>query len=494
MVFARCPQNERNVLRSCYAFVTFLPCNKHGGRNMTQHGTSIGKKHGGNLQGDEITSKPKKDAGIRQRSWKTPDGAKKSAWQADAGKVNGKRLMRSFPTKAEAQNWLYAQKLLIKDQGKAAMTLSDRQRVDAIRGIAALSEAGISDTIEDAVKCYVAAKMMLDGKATIEDAVKCFKATTTILDGSQATPETAARYYCERKAPKERVTVTRLVDEHIADCVKRNIRPITLRDLNHRLGLFKAMYGKKLITEIEKKEIDAWIQSRGEISNVTKKNYIRLGGGLFNYAIEQEYLTENPFTKKTRSKKDHADEVMPDCISWQEVTALLNSAAKNDASMVAPLAIGCFCGLRTAELRGIEWPAISFAEKRITVSSKIAKKRQTRYVTMPDNLSAWLLPYRQTSGFVAPQGEKWRSRFDNVRAKAGIRWPNNAMRHAFASHHIAMFEDAPRTAHLLGHHADTSMLFEHYRSLIKKEDAEKYWQIMPIENPQVMQMPIKRAG
>ncbi len=455
---------------------------------MTQHENGIHEKHGGNVRADGKTDKPKKEPTIRVRRWKGPDGLERAAYQADAGMINGKRVMRSFETKAAAKAWLHEMGLMIKDQGQAAMALSDRERLDAIRATEALKEAHLPDTIEDAVKCFVAAKALLTGKATILDAVQHYVATTAILEGT-ATLETAARYYREHKAPVVRRTVTQVVDEHIADAKDRNVRPITLRDLDHRMGLFKGMFGDRLITEITKEDAEQWIRSRGKISNITKKNYRVLGGGLFNFAIEKEYVSENPFARRTR-RRHHEDEKLPECLSWQDVTKLLNAAAAHEPSMVAPLAIGCFCGLRTAELRGMDWKHVNLAANRITVDSSVAKKRRTRYVVIPDNLAAWLLPHRETSGFVAPQGEKWRFRFDHVRDLAKIRWPSNAMRHAFASHHLAMYGDPARTAFELGHHRDTSMLFDHYRTLITKEDAQAYWKIMPAEVPGVVQLPV----
>lgn len=455
---------------------------------MTQHGTGVGETHGRNVRADGTTDKSKRDSGIRVRKWKGSDGAPRTAYQADAGMINGKRVMRSFTTKAEAKSWLHEMGLVIKDQGQAAMSLSDRERLDAIRAGEALKEADLPDTIEDAVKCFVAAKALLAGKTTILDAIRCYGATTTILEGT-ATPEVAARYYREHKAPVTRRSVAQVVDEHIADAKDRNVRPITLRDLDHRLGLFKGMFGDRLITEITKEDAEQWIRSRGEISSITKKNYRVLGGGLFNFAIEKEYVTENPFARRTR-RRHHEDEKLPECLSWQDVTALLKAAAAHEPSMVAPLAIGCFCGLRTAELRGMDWKHVNLADNRITVDSSVAKKRRTRYVVIPANLAAWLLPHRETSGFVAPQGQKWRFRFDHVREMAKIRWPSNAMRHAFASHHLAMYGDPARTAFELGHHRDTSMLFDHYRALITKEDAESYWKIMPTEVPGVVQLTV----
>jgi len=55
------------------------------------------------------------------------------------------------------------------------------------------------------------------------------------------------------------------------------------------------------------------------------------------------------------------------------------------------------------------------------------------------------------------------------------------MRYSYASHHLVKHSDAARTALQLGHHRDTSMLFEHYRALVKAEDAKEYFDIRPAE-------------
>ncbi|MEI8138962.1 MAG: site-specific integrase [bacterium] len=461
------------------------------------------EKHGENVGAEADIGKPKNDKGLLKRTWKGPDGEERIAWQAYAGKTpDGKRIRKQFETKAEARTWLYAEKLRRKNEGHAAMNLTDRQRLDAVQASELLTAANMPDmTMGEAVKVHISATQALGGAATILEAVRSYAATVAILEGT-ATPETAARYYRKHKAPVVRRTVGQVIDEHLADSRDRNVRPTTLRDLEHRMGLFREVYGDRLITEITRDDVEKWIRSRAdkwkkkhhaEMSNITKKNYQVLGGGLFNFAIGKEYVTENPFTRRTRARH-HEDEKMPECLTWQDVTALLNTAAKIEPNMVAPLAIGCFAGLRTAELRGMDWKDINLAAKRITVMPHYAKKRRARHVTISDNLAAWLLPHREQAGFVAPQGDKWRFRFDHVRRLAKTRWPSNGMRHAFASHHLAMYGDPARTAFELGHHRDTSMLFDHYRALVTKEDAEAYWAIMPTEEPGIIRMTIAQAG
>ena len=50
------------------------------------------------------------------------------------------------------------------------------------------------------------------------------------------------------------------------------------------------------------------------------------------------------------------------------------------------------------------------------------------------------------------------------------------MRHSFASYHMAEHESADKTA-LEMVHRDNQMLFEHYRKLVTKEAAKRYWKI-----------------
>ena len=52
------------------------------------------------------------------------------------------------------------------------------------------------------------------------------------------------------------------------------------------------------------------------------------------------------------------------------------------------------------------------------------------------------------------------------------------MRHCFASYYLAMHQDQNKTALQLGHR-DTNLLYNHYRNLVTKADAEKYWSIKP---------------
>ena len=69
---------------------------------------------------------------------------------------------------------------------------------------------------------------------------------------------------------------------------------------------------------------------------------------------------------------------------------------------------------------------------------------------------------------------------------AGIlKWPDNALRHSFASYHVAHFKDAKALALEMGH-TDSGMLFNHYRELVKPKEAERYWNIRPATTEKIV--------
>ena len=57
-------------------------------------------------------------------------------------------------------------------------------------------------------------------------------------------------------------------------------------------------------------------------------------------------------------------------------------------------------------------------------------------------------------------------------------WPSNALRHSFASYHIAKFNDSAKLALQLGH-VGQDIIFRHYREVVTPEEAKRYWSILP---------------
>jgi integrase len=88
------------------------------------------------------------------------------------------------------------------------------------------------------------------------------------------------------------------------------------------------------------------------------------------------------------------------------------------------------------------------------------------------------------TGTVIPAN--WRKKLDLVRKAAGLaRWPNNGLRHSYASYRLAAIHDAPRVAAELGH-TSPQMLYSTYRELVLPEEAGRYWRIAPVAETNVV--------
>jgi integrase len=94
------------------------------------------------------------------------------------------------------------------------------------------------------------------------------------------------------------------------------------------------------------------------------------------------------------------------------------------------------------------------AKGLLEVAADKAKTARRRLIPIRENLAAWLASCARPAGPVCPAN--WRVRFDKARELAGLArgaWPDNDLRHSFASYHAAHFQDAGKLAADMGHHA-----------------------------------------
>jgi integrase len=272
------------------------------------------------------------------------------------------------------------------------------------------------------------------------------------------------------KASEKSCTAAELVEQLIAAKNADGSSKRHLEDLNSRLKRFAKELDGQMVATITSAQIDDWLRSL-TVSPVTRNNFRRVLIGMFNYAVRCGYATSNPAADAAKAKVVGK---APGILTINETGRLLESASPE---LLSYLAIGAFAGLRRAELERLDWSDVHFDSDLIEVTAAKAKTARRRFVKMQPNLQAWLLPLRKRSGKIAPLN--LRKTFEKARATAGImEWPDNALRHSFASYHLAHFKDSAALALEMGH-TDSSMIFEHYRELVRPREAERYWNITP---------------
>lgn len=257
------------------------------------------------------------------------------------------------------------------------------------------------------------------------------------------------------------ITVPELADE-VVEAKRRDGRSeVYLRDLRYRLNKFVQDFGPRPIAGITVDELDTWLRAL-PYSPQSRTNYRTIIGLLFSYAERRGIIERNPIL---RTAKPKLVDRPPEVFAVDELRPLLESARRIAPDVLPMLAIGAFAGLREAEIQRLDWSEVDLVRGHIEVKAAKAKSARRRIVPIQLNLTAWLQPYaRETKGRVVPEGA--RRKLDRVRKAAALGgWPNNGLRHSFASYRLAACHDAPRVAAERGH-TSPQMLYTTYRELI----------------------------
>jgi len=359
----------------------------------------------------------------------------RTIWCVTWPRIGKGRHRQFFKDKTEAETVLQQKLVEQQNYGTAGLSFNDRQRAEYLDCAERLHPFGV--TIRDAVNFY--------------------------LPHLQASNRTC--------------TAAELVDELLKVKEADGASKRYLNDLRSRLTRFSESFDGKPVAEITALQIDEWLRSLTDketgkrLSPVTRNNFRRVLITAFNFAWGRGYCVGNPAEQSARAKEIASPVGI---LTVDETARLLESAA---AELVPYIAIGAFAGLRRAELERLDWQEVDLQSGLIEVTASKSKSARRRFVRIKPNLARWLQPHAQLSGNVTPKD--YGVLLANARDAAGIQdWPQNALRHSFASYHLSRFNDAALLALELGH-TNSNLVFQHYRQLVKPKEAERYWKIAP---------------
>lgn len=361
------------------------------------------------------------------------------SYQVDLGFVEGKRKRVNFATRTEAEAFAEQSRIARGNEGMAAFTLKQDVRLDAVKANRILAPHNI--TILESAKYY-------------EKHVLAYKTAPIVK-------EVVARY--------------------IDDARNRNLRPTTVKDLHSRLTTFAADFGDSRLSDITLDELKEWIND-DEWGMRTRINYLTKLSQLYGFALRRpiKWVDANLTELIDRPA---VEETKPEIFSVDQAKALLANADK--FGFLPYISLGLFAGLRSAEMLRLDSKDISLENRSIKIGADVAKKRAQRNVDILDALFAWLKPLADTlkAGGPIVNQSKFRKNKELLLESAGIeKWPENGLRHSFASYHLAQFNNSDSTAYQMGHRS-TELVHRYYKALVSKNEAEKYWNLRP-EHPQ----------
>jgi integrase len=375
-----------------------------------------------------------------------------------------------------------------------ARVLGDAEKIQAARAVETLREAAVDLPLDAVARLIVETGTRLRPHGIgIADAVDDHAAALDLVKPTGRSLLDVVRFAVDRMTPAGgSKTLGAIVEEMVMMkqgwLERGELRPASFRDFAHRGGRIARDLGGYPVAELTKPAITSWLSGLGEAGR-TRKNYRMVLAEILRYAKQRRYLVESPLDELTRDDVKTLEGAgveagQPAILSPAEAERLLVQAFERaDLDLGGTVVLGLFCGLRTEELKRLQWSAVRLdeAEPFVVVGAEIAKKRRIRNVPIPPNAVEWLRRWPRKSDRVAPNASTsdYRVRFKKLTTAAGIDWPANAMRHSFGTYHFALHSNSLETARRLGHKADDDILFAHYRALATREQGEAYFNLRP---------------
>ncbi len=414
---------------------------------------------------------------IRERIHR--DGTSRT-WQVDSNVEVGTegRVRKSFKTRTAAEGFAGRLRLKYAREGAVAFDLTEAERIDAKTAIDTLRTGG----------------------------------------AEQVTLASAVAYYLRHAAPKKGdITLADLVDAYIDNRRLAGLREASIERLSRRCGKFARFAGpKRLAKDIGEHDIESWLSSRN-LAPQSRKNDLAEIRALFEYALAPDsYKGLQTIAKRNRRASlpienrggyvgtNPASRIEPPTVEQAEIVILDNAAvarllaeayrtrltqpqdgrpATPDHLCLLPyVAIGLFAGIRPFEIGRLSWDAVDMETENPAITVTKAKTRLSgvRDVDIHPTLARWLAVCPTPHSGAILDTVNFPKRFQALTRQAGIeRWPQDAMRHTFASALYAHRRDAGYVATQLGHSRGVDVLIKHYRKLMRPAIAAAFWDLTP---------------
>ena len=230
-------------------------------------------------------------------------------------------------------------------------------------------------------------------------------------------------------------TVAQVADEFVESLRGKGVSDIYVRNAKLHLKGFTAKIGGN-IADVTVADVNRYLTGLKTLGPVSKNGIRRNVVTMFGFAKRQGYLHPDRKTAAEQSETFKAQETEIEIFTPEEMSRLLLAS---HARILPLLAIGAFAGIRSAEIKRLDWEDIKWDRGYIEIAGKKAKTAARRLVPLSDNLKAWLAPWREATGPIVPISDTPGALGDlAVKAQIPGGWRQNALRHSFISYRVAL--------------------------------------------------------
>ena len=204
---------------------------------------------------------------------------------------------------------------------------------------------------------------------------------TKTFHGTKAAAEKElAKFYAEVQDNKvsrsSRKTLLEVANEYREEIASKELRISSLRNVNTTIDIWITIsFGKRKINSIKKIDVQKFVNGmsngmhgRKGIKSKTVKNYFGILSQIMDYAVDMDYINDNP-CKNVRLPKG-GDREERECFSPDEVRTIVNSLSElayNDLKYKVCVELALFGGFRKEEICGFNRSDVDFDNNIIRV-------------------------------------------------------------------------------------------------------------------------------
>jgi integrase len=235
---------------------------------------------------------------------------------------------------------------------------------------------------------------------------------------------------------------------------------------------FPAAFGGR-VADIEPVAIRRWIKARSDNGN-TQAMYFRYARMFFGYLKANRLIADDPMGGVPAPKTKPGRNILTPA----QMKALLDLDLPDHVR--ALLLLGGFAGLRTEEVERMAWENINTKTGQIHVVPGAMKDSggfDQRIVDFTEPLKrrkAWIA--KQKGKIIPVASETLHTHRRRACAPILTEWPDNCLRHSFATYHLARAKNAGLTAYQMGH-TSSAMVSRVYAVPAALADWRAWWNI-----------------
>ena len=256
-----------------------------------------------------------------------------------------------------------------------------------------------------------------------------------------------------------------------------------IRGITNRLMRDVPSLARRRVNSITPRDLDEMLGTHMPTVRQREKARVVLHG-LFAHCMRMGWMHElgNP-AAALRYCGGEETEVVP--LEWRQLRRLLRTARRQEhLSCMPALGLMLWAGIRPAEVGRLRWGDIDLGERVVSVPPRHSKTGGRRHVQICPALAAWL---RSAVSSIPPAEQgvcppNWGRRWKRLRREAGIvPWPQDVLRHTFASFHAKHYRNFPLLQMEMGHRS-AELLRTRYLNMrgVTAAHAAAFWKELPV--------------